>query len=84
MNNNEATEIVQGIIGNILQAEVNLAETDVNLFDLGLDSMSIVDFLMAIEEEFDLEIEESELKEDVFTSAHKIVELINTSLSEGV
>lgn len=84
MNNNEITEVVQGIIGNILQAEVNLAETDVNLFDLGLDSMSIVDFLMAIEEEFDLEIEESELKEDVFTSAHKIVELINTSLSEGV
>lgn len=84
MKKSDITEIVQGIVGNILQAEVDLSKEDVNLFDLGLDSMSIVDFLMAIEEEFDLEIEESELKEDVFTSAHKIVDLVEKNLSEGV
>ncbi|MDC0609236.1 acyl carrier protein [Vibrio sp.] len=79
MNRSNIVEIVQTIIGNVLQTEVNLNESDVNLFDLGLDSMTIVDFLVVIEEEFDLEIDESELKEDMFTSAYKIIDFIEHS-----
>lgn len=80
MHKNEITLITQAIIGNILHTEIDLSKNDANLFDLGLDSMSIIDLLVAIEEEFELELDESELKEDIFTSAHKIVDLIDANL----
>ena len=83
MRDEEIVEIVQGIVGNVLQMQVNLHNDDLNLFDLGLDSMSIVDFLAAIEDEFGVELPEDELNEDVFTSSRRMVELIKHNLPES-
>ena len=54
-------EKLSGIIAEELGVEKSMVKEDANLADdLGADSLDAVELIMAIEEEFDVEIDDSE------------------------
>ena len=69
MNTEEVFEKVKGIIVN----QLGVAETAVTMEasfidDLGADSLDIVELIMALEEEFDMEIPDSDAEKVVTVS----------------
>ncbi len=69
MNTEEVFEKVKGIIVN----QLGVAETAVTMEasfidDLGADSLDIVELVMALEEEFDMEIPDSDAEKVVTVS----------------
>ena len=69
MNTEEVFEKVKGIIVN----QLGVAETAVTMEasfidDLGADSLDIVELVMALEEEFDIEIPDSDAEKVVTVS----------------
>lgn len=69
MNTDEVFEKVKGIIVN----QLGVAETAVTMEasfidDLGADSLDIVELVMALEEEFDIEIPDSDAEKVVTVS----------------
>lgn len=66
MSNEEILEKLKGIIVERLGVEESLVKEDANFIDdLSADSLDIVELVMEIEEEFDLEIADSEAEKIV-------------------
>ena len=66
MNSEEVFEKVKGIIVNqlgVTEASVTLEASFID--DLGADSLDIVELVMALEEEFDIEIPDSDAEKVV-------------------
>lgn len=70
---------------DVLRLDLDPAAIDsqTNLYDLGLDSMSVVDLLVGIETEFKLTIEVDELSAELFGSFGNLESYIQARL-EGV
>lgn len=69
-------------VKKIIVEQLGVEESDVNLGssfidDLGADSLDIVELIMALEEEFDLEIPDSEAEK--LTSVNDAVEYIKNN-----
>ncbi len=62
--------------GKLAVAASGLGEFD-DLFAAGLDSLAMVNVLMAIEEEFDIEIPDRLLSRRTFSSLHLLTSAIN-------
>lgn len=77
-----STSIRERVI-TVLRAEVPAVPEDVQddtpLAQFGLNSMKQVDLLFGLEDEFDIQIDENDLKENAFEAVTQI-----TSLVEGV
>ena len=75
MNTDEIFEKVKGIIVEQLGvAEDNVSTEASFIDDLGADSLDIVELIMALEEEFDLEIPDAEAEKIV--TVNDVVEYI--------
>lgn len=68
-------ELITIIENEILDAPDSLASQS-DLFAAGLDSMGIMQLLLAIEDRFGVEIDPSELSRENFATPEKIVGLI--------
>ena len=70
-------------IVQIIARQLGIQETDVNakssvVEDLGADSLDVVELIMALEEEFDLQIPDSEAEKIV--SVHNIFDYMENAL----
>jgi len=72
----ETGEIARGVIINVLGLDIGRDELpdDADLFDLGMDSLSVVRLVVALEEELNLQIPEEDLSAELF---HRLDALIN-------
>ena len=70
-------EKMKQILSEQLDADIDsiTPETDI-ADDLGADSLDVVEMLMAIEDEFDIEISPAELIPDNFNSAKRLWDMI--------
>ncbi len=66
--NDETGEITRGVIINVLGLSVERSELidETNLFDLGMDSLSVVRLVLALEEALGLQIPAEDLSAELF------------------
>jgi acyl carrier protein len=77
MKNNIHNLINQYICSHILKQPTRSLELDEPLISSGLiDSLSLVDLALFIEEEFNVRIEDSELNRETFDNLKQLVSLI--------
>ncbi len=72
----ETGEITRGVIINVLGLAMERSELgeETNLFDLGMDSLSVVRLVVALEEELGVQIPADELSAELF---HRLGSLID-------
>ena len=63
--------------GRLAQAAASLPE-NADLFAAGLDSLAVVNVMLAIEDEFDIEIPDSYLNRTTFSSLRSLSAMIGT------
>jgi acyl carrier protein len=77
----EIMERLKGIIVNDLDVNVKMTDIDehASLFEdgLGLDSIAIVDLIVAIEKDFSISIEDEELSSGLFKNLTALTAFIN-------
>ena len=74
-------ETIRGFIADQLGANEELIEMDTDLMkDLEADSLDAVEIIMAIEEEFDLEIPDNDAEK--FRTVRKMVEYVEARIEE--
>jgi len=69
---NDTAEKVKAIIAEKLSIDPSLIQPESTLQDLGADSLDMMEFVMKIEEEFSIEI-----NDDMFEKLHNIQEFID-------
>lgn len=62
MKKEEAFEIFQQCAVEVLQVKVDQVTPDAKFSDLDADSLDLVELVMALEEKFDITVDESELE----------------------
>lgn len=68
------------IVRTVLETEKNL-ETDIDLFDeFGMDSLQVVDLIVALEEKFGIEFQEEDFLLKNFRTIETIIYLVNEKL----
>ena len=79
MSSEEIFEKVKAIIIDLLQVSEDSVTLDANFIDdLGADSLDIVELIMALEEEFDLEIPDADAEKVV--TVNDVVEYIKDNV----
>ena len=69
------------LIYEICDDKIIYTKKDVNMFDTGLlESMDFIELLMAIEEEFDIEIAPEEIKKDEMATPNMLIDFIKARL----
>lgn len=83
-------EVEAGII-QILRSELSSAEIDDQiddktslLRDIGLDSVQIIEFVVALEQKFGVPIVDEELSAELFDEFGRLVRYIHTKMKERV
>lgn len=59
-----------------LDMDFNTIDEDADLYDVGLTSLTTVNIMLAIEDEFDIEFPDSKLNRQTFQSIETLVELV--------
>ena len=75
ISKDKIVEIFSKTMGVDIAEFSNLKVTD-DLRDWGLDSLKSIDVIVALEEEYDISIEDSDLLLDNFNTVEKMVKLI--------
>ncbi len=72
--------LLKAIIKNVLKLgeTIEIVNTT-SIVDLGLDSISVIDMILAIEDEFKISIDLAEIDMEVFNSFANLYELINNN-----
>ncbi len=70
------------IISNITENDDIKKNTQIDLLDEVLDSLSFMELVAGLEEEFNIEIELSQVKSDVWRNVDSIVKMVNNYLKE--
>lgn len=73
-------EKIKSILAEQFSVEEDTITMDTKLEDLGADSLDIVEMIMALEEEFDLKIEDDEVEN--IQSVSDVVGYINQAIGE--
>ena len=69
------------LIYEICDEKIIYNKKDVNMFDTGLlESMDFIELLMAIEEEFDIEIPPEYIKKDDIATPNMLVEFVKARM----
>ncbi len=83
MNRSEITEQVRAALAAVLNKEMGDIDEDTRLFeDLAMDSTSVIELLMALEDTTDLVIDPDELDPTVFKTLRSLTEYVESSLSD--
>lgn len=82
-NENAVKEKIKGIIVSRLKDEekIRTLEYDTPLLSLGIDSILALSILVEIEEEFNIEIDDSDLNMDKIRNISSFAELIDNYIS---
>ena len=82
-NENAVREKIKGIIVSRLKDEekIRTLEYDTPLLSLGIDSILALSILVEIEEEFNIEIDDSDLNMDKIRSISSFAELIDNYIT---
>ena len=72
---------VRSEVASVLARSPHLLETTTPLIEYGLDSMRALDIVVAMENEFDLEIEDEEVAD--LRTIDDIVDCISRKMSDG-
>lgn len=74
----ETGEITRGVIINVLGLSMERSELseETNLFDLGMDSLSVVRLVVALEEELGIQIPAYDLSAELFHRLGSLVEFL--------
>ncbi len=82
-NENAIKEKIKGIIVSKLKDEekIRALEYDTPLLSMGIDSILALSILVEIEEEFNIEIDDSDLNMDKIRNISSFAELINNYIS---
>ncbi len=73
-------EKIKGIVADKLSIEENEVTMDTTLEDLGADSLDIVEVIMALEDEFEIEISDEEAEK--ISTVGDLVEYIKAHVEE--
>ncbi|MCW3465315.1 acyl carrier protein [Chitinophaga nivalis] len=66
------------------QVDVNLAMHSTNLlFDLGLNSLNLIEFIVELEKTFEMEVDMSALSLTVFDSLDSIAHFVNQNIPKN-
>ena len=84
----EKIELVKDQLKQIISEDLDLnidkneIRTDISLYEdgVGLDSISIVNFIVSIEEKFSINFNENEMNTQLFSSIDNLAELIATKI----
>jgi acyl carrier protein len=68
------------VTGNTINVNEEIKETQHLEKDLGMDSLDAVEFIMAIEDEFDIVLPDDE--SEALTTVGSVVELVNKKINE--
>jgi len=77
---------VKGLIADrmpVKKSLTELKEDDSLVRDLGIDSLGTVELVVAIEQEFDLVVDDQDLSLDTFRSVGSVIRYIRKKLREG-
>ena len=70
------TKVIEILNANINNAEVREDKLDEDLSELGMDSITFIKIIVALEEEFECEIPDSKLLISEMNTANKIVQVL--------
>ena len=70
-------KVVEILNANIENAEVTEDKLDEDLSELGMDSITFIKIIVAVEEEFECEIPDSKLLLGEMNTVNKIVQVLN-------
>ena len=75
-------DAVRQVAVSVLNLEIqsHQIQDDTNIFELGADSMSIVELLFQLEAEFDLRFDESKLNVDIFKRFGDLVAFVDEQI----
>lgn len=76
---------IESKIKNILQEQLNVDADYIKnestlVEDLGADSLDIVEIIMTLEETFDIEISDEDIKEHHIDTVNSVIDLVNVKL----
>jgi acyl carrier protein len=76
----ETGEIVRGVLISVLGLGIERSELDINadLFELGMDSLSVVRVVVALEEGLAIQIPADELSPDLFRRVGDLIDFLIT------
>ncbi|MER5439009.1 phosphopantetheine-binding protein [Streptomyces sp. NPDC002790] len=78
MNRTQIIEHIQVALSEVLNKEVTELSEDTRLFeDLALDSTSVIELLMALEDTVGLEIDPDELDPEVFKTVRSLADYVD-------
>lgn len=81
---NEIEKKIRDIINNNLSKDIFKDAYEIikdeNLFNLGLDSLNIVKFMIAIEDEYNIVFEDEEIKSENWKNIENIEKLIKNKI----
>jgi acyl carrier protein len=82
MNRTELLEHVRDALSAVFNRDLpDLAEESRLFEDLGLDSTSVIELLMSLENSIDLEIDPDSLEPEVFMTVRSLADYIEASLA---
>lgn len=84
MNRNEIVEHVRAALAQVLNREMPELDEGARLFeDLALDSTSVIELLMGLEDTIDLEIDPDELEPEVFRTVRTLSDFIEAGFAKA-
>lgn len=76
-------QILDEAVGSQLAKGIGEIETDVNLFENGLDSIGFINIIIALENEYDIFIAQDDLDIERFSTIKGIKEYVDSRLDEN-
>jgi acyl carrier protein len=82
----ETNEITRGVIISVLGLDIERSELtdDVDLFNLGMDSLSVVRLVVALEEELGVQVPAEDMSADLFHRLGDLTTFLCTLRAEAV
>ncbi|WP_461216660.1 phosphopantetheine-binding protein [Lactococcus cremoris] len=78
----EILKPIKEIIAKVSPLSASEIKDDDKLSSIGVDSLSIVEIIVGLEEKFNIEFDDSELNSEQLSSIPEILKLVNESLDK--
>ncbi|HEY8980265.1 MAG TPA: phosphopantetheine-binding protein [Streptomyces sp.] len=83
MNRTDVIEHIRVALATVLNKEIGELSEDARLFeDLALDSTSVIELLMGLEDTVGLEIDPDDLEPEVFQTVHSLADYVEAGLTK--